>query len=146
SSVEAVGRDARYAIRMLGRSPGFAAAAVVTLALGIGANTAVFSIVNGLLLRTLPVTAPDRLVTLSSVTSQVPGADKWTSSTWEQVRRRRGTFDGALAWAMADLNLAPGGEAQPADGLIVDGEFFATLGVSAIMGRTFARADDTPGG
>jgi predicted permease len=134
-------RDLRYAVRTLCRTPGFTAVAVLTLALGIGANTAIFTVVNSLLLRTLPVSEPQRLVTLVS-----SGDDSWTYAVWDQIRARAAFVDGAFAWSMQRFNLAQGGEMAPVDGLFVSGDFFRTLGVPAIIGRTFTAADDVRGG
>ncbi|MGH8637389.1 MAG: ABC transporter permease [Burkholderiales bacterium] len=144
-----VWQDVRYAVRTLSKSPGFFLVAVLTLALGIGANTAIFSIVNSLLLRPLPVPDPDRLVTISSdyaVKFGFTAGAGWNYPMWDRLRQRAGAFDGALAFTAERFDLAHGGERQPADGLSVSGEFFTTLGVSAVLGRTFTPADDVRGG
>ena len=142
--IDQVMQDVRYGIRTLGKAPGFSTVAILTLALGIGANTAIFSIVNSLVLRTLPVTAPERLASLSSGSGQ--GAQRWTYAIWDQVRQRLQDFDGVLAWSSQRFNLALEGEMEPVDGLFVSGEYFSTLGVSALLGRTFTVADDVRGG
>jgi putative ABC transport system permease protein len=142
-------QDVPYAIRGLRRSPGFTTVACVTLALGIGANTAIFSIVNSLLLRPLPVPEPDRLVTISSATAVSFGFTAgagWNYPMWNRLRQRAEAFDGALAFTAERFNLAPGGERQPVDGLYVSGEFFTTVSVPALLGRTFTPADDVRGG
>ena len=145
--VDSFWQDVRYAIRGLRASPGFTAVAVLTLALGIGANTAIFSVVNSLLLRALPVAEPQRLVTISgSGTTDRWGLSVWSYATWNEIRRHAQLFDGALAWDSQRFNLAQGGEAQPVDGLYVSGGFFTTLGVPALLGRTFSPADDVRGG
>jgi predicted permease len=149
AGVESVWQDVRCALRMLSKSPGFSLLAVLTLALGIGANTAIFSLVNGLLLRTLPVPAPGRLVTISSdyaVRFGFTAGAGWNHAMWDRLRQREGAFGGALAFTAETLNLAPAGERQPADGLFVSGEFFTTVGVPALLGRTFTPADDVRGG
>src|SRR4030095_12160348 len=102
------------------RSPGFATIAILTLALGIGVNTAVFSVVNGLLLRALPVAAPEQLVLLSTRENIEEGYPAgWSYSIWDQIRQRRDGFDGAIAWTVFPqrFDLAQTGERQPADGL-----------------------------
>jgi len=148
SRVESVWQDLRYASRGLRRSPGFAAIAILTLALGIGANSAVFSVVNGLLLRTLPVAAPDRLAMISSQQSINAGYGAgWNFAMWDQFHRRAHLFDGAIAWTYFPqrFDLADMGESDPADGLFVSGDFFSELGVPALVGRTFLPEDDVLG-
>jgi predicted permease len=149
AALESVWQDGRYAARMLSKSPGFLSVAVLTLALGIGANTAIFSIVNGLLLRPLPVPEPARLVTISSdyaVKFGFTAGAGWNYPMWDRLRQRADAFDGALAFAPERFNLAQGGERQTVDGLSVSGGFFTTLGVPAVLGRTFTPADDGRGG
>ena len=145
SRIESLGQDARYACRGLRRSPGFTAVAVLTLALGIGANTAIFSVVNGLLLRALPVAAPEQLVVLSTRSSIEQGFPAgWTYPMWDEIRTRTNAFDGAVAWSVFPerFDLAQGGESQPADGLFVSGNFFEELGVRSLIGRTFTANED----
>jgi len=141
SRVESVWRDIRYALRGLRRSPGFAAVAILTLALGIGANTAIFGVVNGLILRALPVTAPERLAMLSTRSAVDEGFPAgWNYAVFDQIRLRKGAFGGAIAWTVFPerFDLAQGGETEPADGLFVSWDFFQELGVPALVGRTFA--------
>jgi predicted permease len=148
-ALESVWHDVRYAVRMLSNSPGFFLVAVLTLALGVGANTAIFSIVNSLLLRPLPVPEPDRLVTISSdyaVRFGFTAGAGWNYPMWDRLRQRAETFDGALAFTAERFDLAKGGERQPVDGLYVNAGFFATVGVPALLGRTFTPADDVRGG
>jgi predicted permease len=138
--------DVRSAIRSLAATPAVAVAAILTLALGIGATTAIFSVANGLAFRPLPVKDPEHLVTISSETAlrfgfQAGGG--WSYAMWERLRDRSEAFDGALAWALQRLDLSDGGEAQPVNGLIASGAFFDVLGVGAAVGRTFTLADDS---
>src|SRR5919201_4750057 len=136
-------QDLRYAIRSLRKSPGFTATAVVTLALGIGANTAIFSLVDSLLLRTLPVNDPARLVL---ITDSAPAHVRvWSYPVWEQLRQRPELFERTGAWSFTRFNLASGGETQFVDGLWARGSLFDTLGVRALVGRTFSPADDRRG-
>ena len=131
--------DLRYGVRVLGQTPIFTAVAVLSLALGIGANSAIFSMVNGLLLRTLPVQDPSRLVLLDG--------GSWTNPLWEQVRDRRAAFaEAATAWGTERFDLARGGQSEFVDGLYASGGYFETLGVRAMLGRTFTPADDRRGG
>jgi putative ABC transport system permease protein len=137
--VENAFHDLRYGVRILAKAPVFTGMAVLSLALGIGANTAIFSIVNGVLLRTLPVREPERLVLLKG--------GSWTNPIWEQIRARQWTlFDGAIAWGEDRFDLAAGGPSQPAEGLWVSGGFFDVLGVPFVAGRTFLPEDDRRGG
>jgi putative ABC transport system permease protein len=141
--------DLRLSIRALRSSPIVSGVAALSLALGIGANTAIFSLVNSLLLRALPVVEPQRLVTISSdlgIRLGFRAGLGWSYSMWDQLRQRAQAFDGALAWSPQRFNLAAGGETQPVNGLVASGEFFTTLGVKAALGRTFTIADDVRGG
>ncbi len=135
--------DLRLAIRSLRATPIVSLVAVLSLALGIGANTAIFSLINSLLLRTLPVSAPHRLVIISS-----SGQNRWTwnYAVWEQIRQQTELFDGAAAWFQTRFNLASGGESRFVDGAWASGSYFSMLGVPPLLGRTFTEADDTRGG
>jgi predicted permease len=147
--IEDFRRDIVLAARAFRKAPGFVAVAVLSLAIGIGANTAVFSIVNGLMLRTLPVEDPHRLVVVSSRDAINEGwRAGWDEGIWEQLRAQTSMFSGSAAWfwPVQPLNLAPRGEALPVEGLFVSGEFFDTLGVKAYRGRVIGPADDMNGG
>ncbi len=135
--LETLAQDTRYAVRMLRASPAFAATAVLSLALGIGANTAIFSILNAVMLRSLPVEDPQRLV-------QVEG--NFTNPIWEQVRDHQQAFSGSLAFSADRFDLAGGGESHFAEGLWVSGDYFRVLGVPAMRGRVFTADDDLHGG
>ena len=135
--------DLRDAFRALKSTPIVTAVAILSLALGIGANTAIFSILDAVMLRVLPVKDPARLTIISM------GANdnrSFTNPIWEQVRDRQEPFDGAFAWASTRFNLAPGGPSEFVDGIWASGGFFQVLGVPAILGRTFTTADDRRGG
>jgi predicted permease len=139
-------QDARYAVRTLRKSPSFTAVAVLTLALAIGANTAIFSIVNGLLLRALPVAAPEQLVivaTQDAVTDGYPAG--WNIAMWEQFRQQASSLGRAVAWSVFSerVDLAAEGEADPVDGLFVSGNFFQELGVVPVIGRAFTVTEDS---
>ncbi len=149
SIVESIWRDACFAVRMLCKSPGFTAVAVVTLGLGIGANTAAFSVVNSLLLRPLPVVEPDRLVTISSdfaINLGFTAGAGWNYGMWRQLQEQLDAFEGGFAWTATKFNLAQRGEVDSVDGLYTSGDYFSTLGVQPLLGRTFTSADDVRGG
>ena len=135
-------QDGRYAFRALCSSPGFAATAILSLALGIGANTAIFSLINAVILKTLPVSHPEQLVELGMKTGD---GLSFTNPIWEQVRDRQDVFSGAFAYSPIRLNLAVGGEVRNANTSWVSGDFFRTLGVNPLLGRTIAEADDKRG-
>ncbi len=142
-------QDFRYALRTMHHHPGFSAAVVLTLAVGTGANTAIFSVVNSLLLRPLPVDEPDRLVVVAAPDPEKPQdlpMFGWSFAMWSQVRQRPQLFDGAFGYSYSRFNLAAGGETEFVDGLWVTGAFFETLGVSASLGRLLSDADDKRGG
>lgn len=129
--------DARHAARQLAKRPAFALAAALTLALGIGANTALFSVVNGVLLRPLPYEAPDRLVTFRSNQSALDLDD---------VRAQAKTFVRLGGVVLQSLDDTTGAEPLPLRAGLVTDEFFATLGVPPARGRAIGPGDDTPGG
>jgi hypothetical protein len=138
--VETTLKDLRQAVGALRRSPGFTAVAVLSLALGIGANTAIFSL-NSLLLRPLPVREPHRLVQVFRDT------DRFSISNplWEQIRARPELFEQAFAFSTIRFNLTDRGETDYANGLMASGGFFEGLGVRPVLGRLFTDADDRRG-
>src|SRR5882724_1255304 len=127
--------DLRLAVRSLLATPVVSAVAALSLALGIGANTAIFSLVNSLLLRALPVKEPAQLALVTDDADR--GITSWTNPIWEQIRDRRDLFDAAFAWSTSRFNLAAGGETQFVDGIWASGGLFDALGVPAMLGRTF---------
>ena len=147
--VDDLQRDVRLGVRSLSSTPIVAIVAVLSLALVIGANTAIFSILNSLLLRSLPVHEPNRLVHVTD--SVVSGTGEiriraWAYPAWEQIKLRSHLFEAATAWSFTRFNLASAGEAQFVEGIWADGGFFETLGVRALLGRTLSARDDQPGG
>ena len=107
--------DLRLAVRSLRATPIVSAVAALSLALGIGANTAIFSIVDSLLLRTLPVPEPGRLVLLSNAARRNPSG--WSIPVWQEIQRRPELFEKAAGWSWTRLNLATGGETQFINGV-----------------------------
>jgi predicted permease len=134
--------DVRHALRGLRRNPGFTAVAVLSLALGIGANTAIFSLANALLLKSLPVRDPAALV---QVTMGTESGGYFTNPLWEAIRDRQKVFSGAFAFAGQRFTLTRGGPARRAPGALVSGGFFPTLGVTPAAGRLLAPSDDLRG-
>src|SRR2546428_355154 len=130
--------DFRLAFRSLRSTPIVTAVAILSLALGIGANTAIFSIIDGLLLRTLPVRDPARLVLITEGAMTRPRA--WSYPVWKEIDQRKNLFDRAAAWSSTRFNLASGGETAFVDGLWASGSLFETLGVPALLGCTFSDA------
>jgi predicted permease len=143
-------QDIHYGVRQLRLNPGFTAVAVLSLALGIGANTAIFQLVDAVRLRTLPVNNPQELVAVDFVEgSQRSGwfstrSARFTSALWNEIRTRQEAFSGIMAWSATRFNLTKGGTARYAEGLYVTGDFFNVLGVGASVGRTFSTEDDNP--
>jgi putative ABC transport system permease protein len=150
--VDAAWRDVRYGARLLRLNPGFAIVAVLSLALGIGANTAIFQLIDTVRIRTLPVTDPESIVDLritntthgrtGNFFSRVPSL---TNPLWEQLRDHQQAFSNVFAWSPTSFELATGGETRPARGLWVSGAFFDTLGVPALVGRVLTPGDDRRG-
>lgn len=130
--------DLRDAMRSLRASPIVTLVAVLSLALGIGANAALFSILNSLLLKTLPVRDPAQLVVIDD--------GSWTNPIWEQIRERHDVFEDAFAWSTNSFNLSPRGETDFVEGAWASGGMFDVLGVKAALGRTFTVADDARDG
>ena len=150
SWVETLRGDVRYGLRSLRASPAFALVAILSLAVGIGANTAIFSLINALMLRPLPVVRPGELLQVS-VRDSAPkdptsrGNVHLSNPMWESLRNQ--TQDVAT-YAVSDytgFSLVSGGELRSARGLYVNGDFFTTLGVQASIGRLITAADDRPG-
>src|SRR5207247_2375424 len=142
--VEGFGRDLRLAVRALRATPIVTAVAVLSLALGIGANTAIFSLIDSLMLRTLPIKDPGRLVLVTNTTPG-PLVRAWSSPVWDQLHGLE-LFESSAAWSFRRFDLASRGQTQFVDGLWTSGSFFETLGVSALIGRTLSERDDQPSG
>jgi putative ABC transport system permease protein len=145
--VETLLQDIRFTLRILLKTPVITLVALLSLALGIGANTAIFSLIDTVMLRLLPVQNPEELVQVlrqSPLYANGP-VPSFTNPLWEQLREQQDVFSGTFAWSAEDFDLADGGEAQFVRGLYASGEFFSTLGVHPIAGRIFTAADDRRG-
>jgi putative ABC transport system permease protein len=143
---ELIAADVRYAFRTLRRNPGFAIVVLLTLALGIGANAAIFSVVNGVLLRPLPYRDADRLMVIRGDLKR-PGLNDIPASAGEYVdyRDRSHGFEQVAAYDTVGFNLTGGGEPERVDGAIVSTTFFSLLSASAQVGRTLVADEDQPG-
>jgi putative ABC transport system permease protein len=143
-------QDLRYGARQLRLNPGFTAVAVLSLALGVGANSAIFQLVDAVRLRALPVQDPQQLVTIDFAKGSARSGNfstrsaRLTSVQWEQIQSHAEPFAGAFAWSATRFNLAQGGEARYAEGLYVSGDYFRVLGVRPWIGRTLTTEDDRP--
>ncbi|MFC1639537.1 ADOP family duplicated permease [Gemmatimonadota bacterium] len=138
---ESVLADIRYAARSLRHSPGFTAVAILSLGLGIGANTAIFSLYNALMLRALPVRNPQELVQVTF------GDDRtdFTNPLWEELYEQQDALSGVFAFVDLSFNLADGGEVRNVSGNWVSGDFFPVLGVRPVVGRLLGAGDDYRG-
>ncbi len=140
-----------YGSRLLRRAPAFSIVAIASLAVGIGANTAIFEVIDAVRLRTLPVARPGELFEITPVSME--GArgtfSSWrpalSNPVWEQIRDHQDAFSGTMVYGGRTFNLATGGEARPARGLMVSGAFFDVLEVRPERGRLLSTADDRRG-
>jgi len=139
-------RDIRFALRGLAKKPAFTAIAVLTLALGIGANTAIFSVVNAVLLRPLAAKDPDRLMTfwLSAPAKGLQHMDL-NPAMFAYYRDRTRTFESLAAFETGEFALTGGADPESVPGAVVTFDYFNTLGREPLHGRTFTAQEDTPG-
>jgi putative ABC transport system permease protein len=144
--ISELAQDLRYGLRQLRHNPGFTAVAIITLALGIGANTAIFSVVNAVMLRMLPVQKPEQLV---QIRFRAPRSSDlratYTNPLWEQIRDHQEALAEVFAWSPQTFDLADGGEAQDVHGMYTSGSYFSALGVQPATGRLIAPQDDRRG-
>ena len=148
--LETLWADLRFGARLLRFNPVFACAAILSLALGIGANTAIFQLLDGVRLRTLPVKNPQEMARIKLdrrgsrsgyFSTRYPD---FTYALWEQIRDKQQGFSRVFAWSPNQFNVSPAGEVHNAQGLWVSGEFLETLGVKPALGRLLNTADDQP--
>lgn len=145
--LEAVWRELRFAVRSLLRVPLAAAVMIAILAAGIGLNTAVYSVLYGILLRPYPYASPERIVRIASAPIKDPGSRVGVSlPDFEDFRHDARTVQDLSAWSTERINLIDGGAAVPADAGVVSAGLFTTLGVKLFMGREFLPHEDVPGG
>ncbi len=139
-------QDLRYALRLIAKTPGFSLLIVLALALGIGANTAIFTAANDFLFRPLPFPDAARLVTLAEI-AKVKQVSGWTSPRdYLDWQARNHVFSGMAAWGARAVNLTGGGEAERVPGMGVTANFFPLLGVKPLLGRGFLASEDVPKG
>ncbi len=142
--MEDIRKDLRYAVRALLRAPTFAITAIVTLALGIGANTAIFTVADAVLLRPLPFPEPDRVVALYE---KLPGADESPSAAdYIDYKHQTKSFESLAAYRVNPVNLSGQNRPERVDGTTVTSNFFAVFGVLPELGRTLTPQQDPPGG
>src|SRR5690349_17032262 len=136
-------QDIRYALRMLAKNPAFAAVVVLTLALGIGANAAIFSLLDQVLLQSLPVANPEQLVVLSVYEAKEPNVDSsFSYPMYQDLRDRNSVFSGVIARGGTQMNVSYGDQTERVRGELVSGNFYEVLGVRPWIGRLFTQDDD----
>src|SRR5262249_54545454 len=138
--------DLRYALRTLRKSPGFASVAILTLALGIGANTAIFTVVYGVLLRPLPFPEPERLVLLVQSVGDESGEAGVDMREFLRLRQYSQLFSYMTGYTMVGYNLATGSGADHLLGMPVSADYFRALGIRPELGRDFVEQDDAGSG
>jgi predicted permease len=141
--LEELGQDLRYGARMLVKNPGFTLVAVITLALGIGANTAIFSLMDAVLLKSLPVKRPEQLHFIARAGVRDAESDAPPYPCFERFRDQNKTFTGMAAFSDFNARVTIDGQAEEALGQSVSGNYFSLLGVQPLLGRTLTPADDS---
>lgn len=151
--LESLWQDIRFGFRVLRKNSGFTAVALASLALGIGANAALFQLVNAVMLRSLPVRDAQELVRIQWKGDRASRSGNFwarpydfTYPEWEAIRQKREPFAAMFAWSGTEFNLAPVGEVRRVKGLYASGDLFQTLGVTPAAGRLIGREDDRRGG
>src|ERR1700687_2989923 len=137
--METFWKDLRYAFRMLLKSPGFTLIAMLALGLGIGANTAIFSIFNGILWRPLPVKDPQQLVVLVTKTPSLDFPLNLSYPDFQDYRQGKAAFSDVAGFTVRRVNLGVAGRPERAWAELVTGNYFSVLGLEAVRGRTFAK-------
>ncbi|MGH2520296.1 MAG: ABC transporter permease, partial [Chloroflexota bacterium] len=141
--LETWGQDLRHGLRLLGRTPLITALALVSLGLGIGATTALFTLTDAVLLRPLPVSHPGELVQVYTQSPRMKRpSPSFTDPMWEQVRDHQEVFSGTFAWGANQFSLTAGGPRESVWGVWASGAYFSTLGLHAEAGRLFGPQDD----
>jgi putative ABC transport system permease protein len=147
--IRSIWQDLRFGLRQLRLSPGFAAVGILSLGLGIGANTAIFQLIDAIRLRTMPVQKPEELATVKIFPRNWANGNfrsdysDLTYPMWQQIAAKQEGFQTFAGWAPEQFNLARGGETKPAHGMWVTGDFFSVLGMQPLAGRLISASDDT---
>ena len=136
--------DIRYAFRMLLKSPGFSVIAIITLALGIGANSAIFSVIDTVLLRPLPFQKPNELAMLWSAPGGGTGRETHSFPDYEDFRAQAKSFSALSAYVQASTVLSANGDPIGLEGIAATSDIFSVLGVAPLLGRAYTRAEDAP--
>src|SRR5262245_30757648 len=145
-SIETLWQDLRYGVRMLVKHKGFTAVAVLSLALGIGANTAIFSLIDAVMLKMLPVERPEQLYFIQNVGTRRPDGGAPPYPCFERFRDQNQSFNGMATFTGFGQRLRIDGQLEEVGGQTVSGNYFSLLGINAVLGRMFTAADDvTPG-
>src|SRR6266404_5353349 len=144
--IEQLWQDARFALRILQKNPGFTAIVVITLSFGIGVNTAIFSLVDGILLRPLPYQQPDRLVRILNSQRQL-GLETWglSQANFTFLRDGNHSLEAVASYSTSGANLTGNGEPERVSLGTVSADFFKVLGIPPLLGRAFQAGEDTPG-
>src|SRR5713226_6996579 len=142
TSLETLAQDLRYGLRQLRRSPGFAVVVVATLALGIGANTAIFSVINGVILRPLPFPDPERLAALDERAQTSGGWRSFSYLNFLDCERDSRSFENMAAWRNEGVNLTAPGDPEYVRARQSSASFFSVLGVRPVLGRAFLAEED----
>ncbi|HET9741202.1 MAG TPA: ABC transporter permease [Terriglobales bacterium] len=151
TGLETFFQDLRHSVRLLRLNPGFTLIALISLALGIGANTAIFQLLDSVRLRMLPVKNPQELVEVRIDSKHGRSGSfvnlhaQMTTAQWEQLGASQQSFSDLFAWGQEQFNVSPSAEVQNVPGLYVSGDFFSSLGVAPILGRVLTAADDHRG-
>lgn len=151
STFARLGKDFRHALRTIRLNPGVSFVVILSLALGIGANTAIFQLLDAVRMRSLPVKDPQQLVDIRVGNSKGRRGSArgnypiFSNPVWERIRDRQEAFSGMAAWNSVGVNLATGGLAHNARAMYVNGDFFNALGIAPVAGRVFTAADDVHG-
>src|SRR6266550_816056 len=138
-------KDLRYGIRMLVRSPGFTIVAVVSLALGIGVNTTMFSLLDGVMLRSLPVQHPEQIVNIATRESGGEPHTDFSYPLYAGLRDHNDVLSGMIAYIDTNLGLAAGDQTERIRAEFVSANYFSVLGVQPVLGSAFAPEDERPG-